>query len=120
MLWALYTAAVNKTKAAGVCNDLASNEEAWSDMIVLLITSHLRVEHEDESPWFSKPLWVSFIASLLGGLLTAWPWIYHALINLWTGGSVTSDPEFIVFRKSGRRPVMYMFLGIALVLSAAC
>ena len=48
LLWDCYTSACNDTQAASRCSNIVESEEAWSDMVVLLLSQS--VDEESRSP----------------------------------------------------------------------
>ena len=69
LLWDLYTAACSHTVAGHRCENLNGNEEAWSDLVTLLLTSPEQPPMVIRCFWTSRRMMVVWL-SMLGGLVT--------------------------------------------------
>lgn len=73
LMWDMYIAATNHTKSAMACNEIASSEANWADLMVLIMAAPSKQEYEIHAPFWWKRVTLALGLALMGVFMVALP-----------------------------------------------
>ena len=101
LLWDLYAAAVSNIASARKCESVTSDQEAWADMITLLLASPVQERSVVSNRWLSR--WAVVIYFLIGSFVIGYVALYWQLSGKSKVGGMAASLVMVIFAELWRR-----------------